>query len=370
MYLPTSTPTSDYYGGHRPGDNLFAESLVCVDIETGRRVWHYQLVHHGVWDYDSPTAPNLLDITVDGRSVKAVAQVTKQGFVYAFDRVTGEPIWPIDEQAVNTETNLEGEILSPTQPIPSKPEAFDYQGATTDDLVDFTPEIRQMALDAVDGFRMGPLYTPLSLEDTIFRPSAGGGANWSGAAVDPETGTLYIPSRNVHTVIRFRDPEPGEDSTLRYVLSFGGDFIEAGNPDRRPVMPQGLPLWKPPYSRMTAIDMNRGEHLWMTPLGDGNRLRNHPLLRDLDLPPLGGDDSRSGPLLTKTVLVHALTTGGTNDGPRLVAYDKVSGEPTASVDLLGGAMGTPMTYIVDGTQYIGLTVGGEVPSLVAFRLPD
>ena len=159
VYLPTSTPTSDYYGGHRPGDNLFAESLVCVDIETGRRVWHYQLVHHGVWDYDSPTAPNLLDITVDGRSVKAVAQVTKQGFVYAFDRVTGEPIWPIDEQAVNTETNLEGEILSPTQPIPSKPEAFDYQGATTDDLVDFTPEIRQMALDAVDGFRMGPLYT-------------------------------------------------------------------------------------------------------------------------------------------------------------------------------------------------------------------
>ena len=371
VYLPTSTPTSDYYGGHRPGDNLFAESLVCVDIETGRRIWHYQLVHHGVWDYDSPTAPNLLDITVDGRSVKAVAQVTKQGFVYAFNRITGEPIWPIDEQAVNTETNLEGEILSPTQPIPSKPAAFDYQGATIDDLVDFTPEIRQMALDAVDGFRMGPLYTPLSLEGTIFRPSAGGGANWSGAALDPETGTLYIPSRNVHSVMRFRNPEPGEDSTLRYLLSLGSAaFIEAGNPDRCPVMPQGLPLWKPPYSRMTAIDMNRGEHVWMTPLGEGNRYRNHRLLRDLDLPPLGGDSSRSGPLLTKTVLVHALTTGGTNDGPRLVAYDKVSGEPMAWVDLPGGAIGTPMTYMLDGTQYIGLTVGGEVPSLVAFRLPD
>ncbi len=371
VYLPTSTPTSDYYGGHRPGDNLFAESLVCVDIETGRRVWHHQLVHHGVWDYDSPTAPNLLDITVDGRTVKAVAQVTKQGFVYAFDRVTGQPIWSIDEQAVNTDTNLEGEVLSPTQPIPTRPPAFDYQGATLDDLVDFTPEIRQMALDAVDGFRMGPLYTPLSLEGTIFRPSAGGGANWSGAALDPETGTLYIPSRNVHTVIRFREPDPDEDSTLRYLLSFGGsDFIEAGNPDRRPVMPQGLPLWKPPYSRMTAIDMNRGEHLWMTPLGDGNRFRNHPLLRDLNLPPLGGDDSRSGPLLTRTVLVHALTTGGTDDGPRLVAYDKASGEPMAWVDLPGGAIGTPMTYMVDGHQYIALTVGGEVPSLAAFRLRD
>ena len=371
VYLPTSTPTSDYYGGHRPGDNLFAESLVCVDIETGERVWHYQLVHHGVWDYDSPTAPNLLDITVDGRTVKAVAQVTKQGFVYAFDRVTGEPIWPMEERTVNTVTNLEGEILSPTQPIPTKPPAFDYQGATVDDLVDFTPEIRQMALDAVDGFRMGPLYTPLSLEGTIFRPSAGGGANWSGAALDPETGTLYIPSRNVHLVMRFRDPEPGEDSTLRYILSRGNAaYIEAGNPDRRPVMPQGLPLWKPPYSRMTAIDMNRGEHLWMTPLGNGDRFRNNPLLRDLDLPPLGGDDSRSGPLLTRTLLVHALTTGGTNNGPRLVAYDKVSGEPKASIDLPGGALGTPMTYMLDGHQYLALTVGGEVPSLAAFRLPD
>ena len=185
VYLPTSTPTSDYYGGHRPGDNLFAESLVCVDIETGQRVWHFQMVHHGVWDYDNPTAPNLLDITVDGRAVKAVAQVTKQGFVYAFDRVTGAPIWPIEERAVATDTDLDGEILSPTQPFPTTPPAFDMQGATIDDLVDFTPQIRQMAVEAVEGFRLGPLYTPLSLRGTIFRPSAGGGANWSGAAVDP-----------------------------------------------------------------------------------------------------------------------------------------------------------------------------------------
>ena len=275
VYLPTSTPTSDYYGGHRPGDNLFAESLVCVDVETGERVWHFQMVHHGVWDYDNPTAPNLLDITVDGRRIKAVAQVTKQGFVYTFDRVTGEPIWPIEERAVPTDTDLEGEILSPTQPFPTKPRAFDNQGTSIDDLVDFTPEIRQMAVEAVDGFRLGPLYTPLSLRGTLFRPSAGGGANWSGAAVDPETGVLYIPSRNVHSVMRFRDPEPGEPSTLRYVLSRRNDaFLEATNPKRRPQMPEGLPLWKPPYSRMTAIEMNEGEHIWMMPLGNGDRFRN------------------------------------------------------------------------------------------------
>ena len=370
IYLPISTPTSDYYGGHRLGDNLFAESLVCVDLETGQRVWHFQMVHHGVWDYDNPTAPNLLDITVDGRTVKAVAQVTKQGFVYTFDRVTGDPVWPIEERAVATDTDLEGEVLSPTQPFPTKPPAFDMQGATIDDLVDFTPEIRQMAVEAVAGFRLGPLYTPLSLNGTIFRPSTGGGANWSGAAVDPETGVLYVPSRNVHSVMRFRDPEPGEPATVRYVLSRGNDpLLEAGNPNRRPQMPQGLPLWKPPYSRMTAIDMNEGEHLWMTPLGNGDRIRNHPRLRDLDLPPLGGDDSRSGPLLTKTLLIHALTAGGSDTGPQLVAYDKASGEVVASVDLPSGALGTPMTYMLDGRQYIALTVGGDAPALIALRLP-
>lgn len=372
VYLPTSTPTSDYYGGHRPGDNLFAESLVAVDLETGQRLWHFQMVHHGVWDYDNPTAPNLLDITVDGRQVKAVAQVTKQGFVYAFDRVTGEPIWPIEERPVNTDTDLDGEILSPTQPFPTRPAAFDMQGATIDDLVDFTPAIRQMALDAVDGFRLGPLYTPLSLRGTIFRPSAGGGANWSGAAVDPETGIIYIPSRNVHSVMRFREAEPNEPSTLRYILTRGDrPYLEAGNPKRRPQMPQGLPLWKPPYSRMTAIDMNTGEHIWMTPLGDGDRFRNHPVLRELDLPPLGGDDSRSGPLLTKTLLIHALTTGGSDGGPSLVAYDKATGEAVGLVDLPAGAIGTPMTYMVGGKQYLALTIGGgEAPSLVALALPD
>ena len=371
VYLATSTPTSDYYGGHRLGDNLFAESLVCVDLETGQRVWHFQLIHHGVWDYDNPTGPNLVDITVDGRPVKAVAQVTKQGFVYTFDRVTGEPIWPIEERQVATDTDLVGEVLSQIQPFPTRPAPFEYQGAVVDDLVDFTPEIREMAVDAIDGFRLGPLYTPLSLRGTVFRPSAGGGASWGGAAVDPRTGILYVPSRNTHSVMRFREPQPEDEATLDYLLSRGGsEFLDGGNPHRQPQMPEGLPLWKPPYSRMTAIDMNTGEHVWMTPTGDGDRIRNHPRLRQLDLPPLGGDAGRNGPLVTATLVVYTLNAGGSEDGPRLVAYEKTTGRLLGSVDLPGGAIGTPMTYLLDGRQYIAVTVGGETPSLLALRLPS
>ena len=361
-YLPTGTPTGDYYGGHRLGDNLFAESLICVDIETGQRVWHFQAVHHGLWDYDFASAPNLIDIVVDGRPIKAVAQVSKQGFVYTFNRETGEPVWPIEERPVPTDTDLDGEVPAPTQPFPTKPPAFEYQGTSLDDLVDFTPEIRRMAVEAVQGFRLGPIFTPHSSQGTLIRPSVGGGANWSGAAVDPETGLLYVPSVNAHTVIPFADADPNSAATMRYIWRWG----QGGD---GPTMPQGLPLWKPPYSRMTAIDMNRGARAWMTPLGDGDRIRNLPMLRDLDLPPLGGD-GRGGPLLTKTLLISALTAGGTGSGPRLVAYDKVTGEMVGSVDLPGGALGTPMTYMLDGRQYIALTVGGPVPELVAFRLVD
>ena len=361
-YLPIGTATNDYYGGHRLGHNLFAESLVAVDAETGQRQWHFQMVHHGLWDYDLPAAPNLLDITVGGRQVKAVAQVSKQGFVYAFDRVTGEPIWPIEERVVPTDTDLEGEVPSPTQPFPTRPAPFEYQGTSIDDLVDFTPEIRQLAVAAVDRFRLGPLFTPQMLAGTIMRPSVGGGANWSGAAVDPETGVLYVPSVNAYSTIGISAPEPHEQqSTLNYIRR----SLSAG-----PVMPRGLPLWKPPYSRMTAIDMNTGDHAWMTPTGNGDRIRNHPMLRDLDLPPLGGDAGRTGSLLTRTLLIHALVAGGSDGGPRLVAYDKATGAELASLDLPGGALGAPMTYLLDGRQHIALTVGGEVSGLVAFRLPE
>ena len=362
VYLPIGTATNDYYGGARLGDNLFAESLVAVDAETGARQWHFQMVHHGLWDYDLPAAPNLIDLTVDGRQVNAVAQISKQGFVYAFDRVTGEPIWPIEERAVPTDTDLEGEAPSPTQPFPTRPAPFEYQGTSIDDLVDFTPEIRQLAVDAVEGFRLGPLFTPQMQGGTIMRPSVGGGANWSGAAVDPDTGYLYVPSVNAHSTIGLSPPQPHEtQSTLGYLRR----SLSAG-----PVMPRGLPLWKPPYSRMTAIDMNTGEHVWMTPTGNGERTRNHPLLRDLDLPPLGGDWGRTGPLLTKTLLIQALVAGGTEGGPRLVAYDKLTGAEVASLDLPAGALGAPMTYMVGRKQYIAMTVGGQVPGLIALALPD
>ncbi len=367
VFLPTGTPTSDYYGGHRPGDNLFAESIVAVDMETGQRMWHFQAVHHGVWDYDFPAAPTLVDVTVDGRPVKALAQVSKQGFTYVFDRVTGDPVWPIEERPVETDTDLEGEVLSPTQPFPTKPAPFEYQGIGIDDLVDFTPEIRALAVDAVRNFRLGPLFTPpmLSVEGglqgTIQRPHIAGGASWSGAAVDPETGILYVPSENRFSVLKYYTPDPAEGGNLRYTQA---DF-DSGT---QPVMPQGLPLLKPPYSRMTAIDLNTGDHAWMQPNGDGDRLRNHPRLRHLDLPPLGGE-GHGGPLLTRTLLISALSAGGSDGGPRLVARDKATGEILASLDLPAGAIGTPMTYLHDGAQHIALTVGGEVPELIALRLP-
>ena len=368
LYIPLNTVAPDYWGGQRLGDNLFSETLLCLDIETGQRMWHFQAAHHGLWDYDLPAAPNLLDITVDGREIKAVAQVTKQGFVFTFDRVTGEPVWPIEERPVPA-SDIPGERASPTQPFPTKPAPFEYQGVTIDDLVDFTPEIRRMAEEVVSQFRIGPLYTPPSLfveggnQGTLARPNASGAATWAGAAVDPETGMLYVPSNNLYSVFRLREARPGEAGNLRY-----REVREGGAPPR---MPQGLPLFKPPYTRMTAIDMNTGDHAWMQPLGNGDRIRNHPLLRDLDLPPLGGDSEDHGPLLTRTLLISALSAGGTNDGPQLVARDKATGEVLAAIDLPRGALGTPMTYMLDGRQHIALTIGGSpVPELIALALPE
>ena len=367
LYIPLNTVAPDYWGGQRLGDNLFSETLLCLDIETGQRMWHFQAAHHGLWDYDLPAAPNLLDITVDGREIKAVAQVTKQGFVFTFDRVTGEPVWPIEERPVPA-SDIPGERASPTQPFPTKPAPFEYQGVTIDDLVDFTPEIRRMAEEVVSQFRIGPLYTPPSLfveggnQGTLARPNASGAATWAGAAVDPQTGMLYVPSNNRYSVFRLREARPGEAGNLRY-----REVREGGAPPR---MPQGLPLFKPPYTRMTAIDMNTGDHAWMQPLGNGDRIRNHPMLRHLDLPPLGGDSEDHGPLLTKTLLISALSAGGANDGPQLVARDKATGEVLAAIDLPRGALGTPMTYMLDGRQYIALTIGGEpVPELIALALP-
>ena len=378
VYLPTGTVTNDYYGVDRPGDNLFSESIIAVDVETGQRVWHFQAVHHGLWDYDFPTHSNLVDITVDGREIKALAQVSKQGFVYVFDRVTGDPVWPIEERAVPQDTNMPGEVLSATQPFPTRPVPFDYQGVTIDDLVDFTPEIRAMAREAVDGFRLGPLFTPLDrpiegvTRGTIMRPPPTGAAGWSGAAVDPDTGTLYVPSINQPAVISLYQPDPALGATVTYTHGAPEEERLARSRARvggQAQMPLGLPLVKPPYSRMSAFDLNTGEYAWQVPTGNGDRYRQHRLLRDLNLPPLGGDGTRTGPVLTKTLLIYCLAAGGTTGGPRLVAYDKTDGDEVGSVDLPSGAVGTPMTYMVAGRQYIALGIGGG-PRMVAFALPD
>jgi quinoprotein glucose dehydrogenase len=365
IYIPTGTATGDYYGGHRLGNNLFAETLIALDIETGQRVWHFQAVHHGVWDYDFPTHPNLLDVTVDGRDIQAIAQISKQGFTYVFDRETGDPVWPIEERSVEVDTDLDGDVLSPTQPFPTKPLPFEDQGASIDQLVDFTPEIRAMAVEAVRNHRLGGLFTPpmLSqeggLQGAIQRPAIDGGANWNGSAVDPETGLLYVPSQNAYSVMQYYTPDPADGGNLN---------LTQGGFDTAALMPQGLPLFKPPYSRMTAINLNTGDHAWMQPNGDGERYRRHPMLRDLNLPPLGGE-GRGGPVLTRTLLISALTAGGTNGGPRLVARDKTTGAIVGSVDLPAGAIGTPMTYMHEGTQYVALTIGGVVPELIALALP-
>ncbi len=286
--------------------------------------------------------------------------------MFTFDRVTGKPVWPIEERPVPP-SDVPGEQASPTQPFPTKPPAFEYQGVTVDDLIDFTPELRAAAENAIKNFRIGPMYTPPSLivpggtQGTVTRPYARGAGNWSGAAVDPETGLLYVPSRSALGVFALQVPGPDQKGNLRYMEPRGGAF---------PRMPGGLPLLKPPYSRMTAINMNKGEHLWMVPLGAGTAVREHPLLKHLNLPPLGGDSGIGGPLLTKTLLISALTTGGDHDGPRLVARDKATGREIASINLPAAAIGTPMTYLVGGKQYIALTVSGDpVPELVAFALP-
>jgi quinoprotein glucose dehydrogenase len=360
VYLPLSTPTNDWYGGHRLGDNLFAESLVAVEASTGRRVWHYQLVRHGVWDYDLPAAPTLLDITVGGRPVRAVAQVTKQGFVYAFDRATGEPIWPIEDRPVPPST-VPGERLSPTQPFPTRPAPYERQGLSIDDLIDFTPELRAEAERIIAPYDYGGLFHPPSLRGTINIPGWFGGANWQGAAVDPETGLLFVPSRTGPIVVQLVEPEPGR-SDLRYVR--GGVRSIGG--------PQGLPLTKPPHLRLTAIDMNTGEHVWQIPLGDGVRQRVIELGID-DPGPLGGG-AFTGPLATGSLLFigHA----GPRDGlpepgsPALLAIDKRTGAEVHAIRLPATPSGTPMTYEVDGRQFIVVAVSdGDMAGLVAVALP-
>jgi quinoprotein glucose dehydrogenase len=359
VYLPFGTPTNDYYGGHRLGNNLFAESLVCLDATTGRRVWHFQAVHHGLWDYDFPAAPVLGAITVDGRRIDAVLQISKQGFVYVFDRRTGEPVWPIEERPVPAST-VPGEKASPTQPFPTKPPPFERQGFTDADVIDFTPEIQATARALVKPYELGPLFTPPSERGTIQLPGNGGGANWSGASFDPDSGMLYVPSITSPFLVQIAAPPDSSRSNLR--------FRRNGQATLPSLV--GLPLAKPPYSRLTAYDMNAGTIVWQVPIGDGPR--RHPLLRDLNLPPLGG--GRGYPLLTRTLLFVAhrgsLTGGpqGEREPPSLRALDKNTGAEVVKIELPLGPS-TPMTYMHEGRQYIAMAAGGGARSeIVALAL--
>jgi quinoprotein glucose dehydrogenase len=357
VYLPFGTPTDDYYGGHRPGNGLFGESLVCLDATSGKRVWHFQGVHHGLWDYDFPAAPTLIEITVNGRRIAAVAQVSKQGFVYVFDRRTGAPVWPIEERPVPQST-VPGEKTSPTQAFPTKPPAFERQGFTDDDVMDFTPELKARALAIVRQYERGPLFTPPSEKGTIQLPGNGGGANWSGAAFDPETGMLYVPSATSPFLVQVIQPDPTR-SNLRY----------RRGPATLPTL-DGLPLVKPPYGRLTAYDLNQGTIAWQVPVGDGPR--DHPLLKGLNLGPLG---SGHGFVLTTRPLLFVASRGGRRGGeatipepPSLRAMDKATGQIIWQTDL-PGPPSSPMTYLYQGKQYIVMAAGaGAQAELIGYAL--
>ncbi len=371
VYLPVSTPSNDWYGGQRPGDNLFAESLVCLDARTGRMVWYRQLVHHGLWDYDPPAPPNLVTIQQDGRQRDVVVLPGKTGFLYVFDRVSGEPVWPLEERPVPA-SDVPGEQAAPTQPFPAWPPPFSRQGVTPDDLVDFTPEIRALATAATSGYRFGPIFTPPSLEGTIVMPGWRGGAGWGGGAVDPEAQVIYVKASNLPTLGRLVPRAPdASGSPSTFVLDPDRPRLEIVAPGprswlppfrRRPVY---LPVLKPPYGTLTAIDLNSGEHRWQVPLGD------EPAISQLR--PRGYPDR--GPVGTAGPAGGMVTAGGlvfiTGGGSTLYAMNSRDGAVAWSWDLGARALSNPMTYqTAAGHQVVVVAVGaGAGIRLQAFALP-
>lgn len=368
VYLPLEAPTGDFYGGHRPGDNLYSGSLVCLDAKTGKKIWHYQLVHHDIWDYDLPAPPVLADINVDGKLIPAVVQVTKQAFAFVFNRETGEPVWPIEERIV-PQSEVEGEQTAPTQPFPTKPAPFDRQGYHDSILIDFTPEIRQEALAIVSKYTKGSIYTPVTIYNppdhlgSLMLPDAVGGANWQGAVLDKETGILYVSSS---TVLRPMSLEPGRDENtdMDYVAYLGTSRIG----------PFGLPLVKPPYGRITAIDLNSGEHVWSVPNADTPEwIKNNPALKGITIPRTGLPD-RVGMLVTKTLLFagegSGLYVSDGGGGNKFRAYDKATGAIVSEIVLPANQCGIPMTYSINGKQYIVVAVGavGHPGEIVALGL--
>jgi quinoprotein glucose dehydrogenase len=429
VYLPVEDPTGDYYGGHRPGNNLFSASIVCLDATTGKRVWHHQLVHHDIWDYDTASPPTLMNITVNGKAIKAVAQPSKQGYLYVFDRVNGTPVWPIEERKVPA-GDTPGEWYSPTQPHPTKPAPFDRQGVHEDDLIDFTPELKAEAREIMKQYRSGPLFAPPmvggtnGLLGTLSVPASQGAANYQGASWDPETNMLYVPSVTNLTVLSLQPG--GTRSDMNFIGGFAGltpargagvppargratgpapqnsptsagpsgsegpqaaptgPQFGRGNPgpmgpgvSRGPwgIGPQGLPLVKPPYGRITAYNMNTGDIVWQVANGETyDWIKNHPALKGLKIPRTGRADE-GGVVVTKTLLFAGqgcgLFRGGAGGSQFFYAYDKATGAVVHEMELPGGTCGNPMTYAINGKQYIAVAVGSRTTTaeIVALALP-
>jgi quinoprotein glucose dehydrogenase len=401
LYLPVELPTGDYYGGHRPGAGLFGESLVALDLKTGKRKWHYQLVHHGLWDMDIPCAPILTDITVNGQTIPAVAQPTKQAFLYVFNRVTGKPIWPMEERPV-PQGDIPGEWYSPTQPFPTKPPAYDVQGVSENDLINFTPELHEEAIKMVAKYKIGPIFTPpvVSKADgplgAITAPGSLGGTNWPGGSYDPENHILYVFSQTATAILGMVPPTNGR-SDMNYIQGSAaarsasapaaapeGGSAPAGpgrGAGRGPVgegggqflSVHGLPLLKPPYGRISAIDLNKGEILWQVAHGETpDAIKNNPLLKGLDIPRTGRPGIL-GVLVTKTLVIAGeagFATTPSGRGAMLRAYDKATGKEVGAVYMPAPQTGSPMTYSINGQQYIVLAISGAGFSgeLVAFKL--
>ncbi len=424
VYLPVEDPTSDLYGGHRPGDNLFGDSLVCVDLKTGQRKWHFQVVHHPIWDFDLPAAPLLADLNVNGKPIKAVALATKQGFLYVFDRVTGQPVWPIEERPV-PQTDVPGEKTSPTQPFPTKPPAYSRNGVVESDLVDFTPEIKAQALEVAKRYRLGPVFLPPAVskpEGPLGALTAGtlsGGVNWPGSAYDPEMHAFFSHACNACIAPLGLVKPPADFSDLDYVMGTAGqtfrpivgggegEAADAPRPARGATAPptptppaapgaagrgaaappagggggfgatvQGLNIVKPPYGVIVGINLDKGELMWSTPHGDTpDGVRNHPALRGVTIPKTG-QQGNVGVVVTKTLVIagdpQVTTTPDHPRGAMLRAYDKQTGKEVGAVFLPAAQSGSPMTYMVDGKQYIVVAISGGNYSgeYVAFSLPS
>jgi quinoprotein glucose dehydrogenase len=390
VYLPVEMPTGDYYGGYRPGNTLFSESIVAVDLNTGKRKWHYQLVHHGIWDHDIPCAPILMDLVVDGKPIKAVGQPTKQGWIYTFDRVTGQPVWPIEERAVE-KGDVPGEWYSPTQPFVTKPPAFERQGVSVDDLIDFTPELRAEAVKVVSRYKIGPLFTPPVVSTfpaplgTLMLPNITGGANWQGGSFDPETKMFYIFTNTDISTIGHVPGNPERNRDFEWIRGTARDPNAAapaaggggggGGEGGGALTIQGLPLVKPPYGRITALDMNKGELAWQIAHGETpDNIRNHPLLKGLNIPRTGRQ-GRIGVLTTKTLVIAGeggfFTAPNGRRGAMLRAYNKATGAEVGEVYMPAPQTGSPMTYMLNGRQYLTVSIAGAGYSgeLLTLRLP-